>query len=83
MTTSEDRIALAAVGSVCPEELVADKAAAEIVGKDIAIASLKSLIRTMKVLDFLAYAKGLQPEMGGFPTAELSLRIAKLKEVVK
>lgn len=80
---SYERVALAATGLVCPEELMADKVGAEIAGKDVAIRSLRSLKRMMKILDFTAYARRLQPQMGAFPTEEISLRIAKLKEVVK
>lgn len=78
-----DRMALAATGLIHPEELMADKVGAEIVGKDVAIRSLRSLKRMMKLLDVIAYARRLQPQMGAFPTEEISLRIAKLKEVVK
>lgn len=80
---SDERVALAATGLVCPEELMADSVAAEITGKDVAIRSLRSLKRMMKILDIVAYARRLQPQMGAFPTEEVSLRIAKLKEVVE
>lgn len=80
---SDNRVALAATGLVCPEELVADKVGAEIVGKDAAIRSLNSLKRMLKILDVVAYVRKLQPQRGAFPTEEVSLRIAKLKEVVE
>lgn len=80
---NDDRVALAATGLVHPEELMADKVAAENTGKDVAIRSLRRLKRMMKLLDFTAYARKLQPQRGAFPTEELSLRIAKIKKVAK